>query len=261
VSPLLNSVLAQEFGNDYGDYVLLERAWVGVRHRIDGRSNLAAELAVERSGSVSTQAEPATGDYRTNPALGAGTYRIARLNLDRAGEGITTGRDLRGTVQLEVGDGPTGYVRAAGHGRWLEDLGRVELLTRVAGGVGSGGMPAYRAFALGGRGTLVGEPFRAWGGRRAALAQTELRFEVPVPAIRLGSFASTGRTMTLAPFVAAGWTGDPAVVGRETDGIRPVIGVAAEWFMRLIRVEAGIGLRDGEFGLTVDVNRDWWGLL
>ena len=261
VAPLLNSVLAQEFGKDYGDYVLLGRAWLGVRHRIDGRSNLAAELAVERSEAVTPHAEPATGEYRPNPDLGAGTYRIIRLGLDRAGQGITTGRDLRGTVQLEAGDGPTGYVRAAGQVRWLEDLGGPELLTRLAGGVGSGGMPAYRAFAMGGRGTLVGEPFRAWGGRRAALAHTEVRFEVPVPAIRLGSFASTGRSVTLAPFMAAGWTADPAAVGRETDGIRPVVGVAAEWFMRLIRVEAGIGLRDGDFGLTVDVNRDWWGLL
>ena len=261
VSPLLNSVLAQEFGNDFGDYVLLERAWVGVRHRIDGRSTMAAELTVERSEGVTTQAEPATGEYDPNPALGAGTYRIARLSLDRAGQGITTGRDLRGTVQLEVGDGPTGYVRAAGQARWLEDLGGPELLTRVSGGVGSGGMPAYRAFVMGGRGTLVGEPFRAWGGRQAVLAHTELRFEVPVPALRLGSFASTGRTMTLAPFVAAGWTGAPALVGAETDGLRPVAGLAAEWFMRLIRVEAGVGLRDGALGVTVDVNRDWWGVL
>ena len=30
---------------------------------------------------------------------------------------------------------------------------------------------------------------------------------------------------------------------------------------RLVRIEAGIGLRDGGLGLTVDVNRDWWGLL
>jgi hypothetical protein len=261
VAPLLNSVLAQEFGNDYGDYVLLERAWLGVRHRVDGRSNVAAELAVERSEGVTTHAEPATGEYRPNPALGAGTYRIARLSFDRAGQGITTGRDLRGTVQLEAGDGPTGYVRAAGQVRWLEDLGGPELLTRVAGGAGSGGMPSYRAFAMGGRGTLVGEPFRAWGGRKALLGHTELRFDVPVPAIRLGSFASTGNTLTLAPFVAAGWTGDPAVVGRATEGARPVVGIAAEWFMRLIRVEAGFGLQDGTFGLTVDVNRDWWGLL
>lgn len=122
-------------------------------------------------------------------------------------------------------------------------------------------MPAYRAFVLGGRGTLVGEPFRAWGGRKAVLAHTELRFEVPVPAIRLGSFASTGSSMTVAPFLSAGMAADPAGVGTDSDGLRPVVGVAAEWFMRLIRVEAGYGLRDGDFGITVDVNRDWWGIL
>ena len=32
-------------------------------------------------------------------------------------------------------------------------------------------------------------------------------------------------------------------------------------FMRLLRVEAGVGLRDGGLGVTVDINRDWWGLL
>jgi hypothetical protein len=26
-------------------------------------------------------------------------------------------------------------------------------------------------------------------------------------------------------------------------------------------VEAGVGLRDGRFGVTVDVRRDWWGVL
>jgi hypothetical protein len=31
--------------------------------------------------------------------------------------------------------------------------------------------------------------------------------------------------------------------------------------MRLLRIEAGLSLRTGDFGLTVDVNRDWWGLL
>jgi hypothetical protein len=31
--------------------------------------------------------------------------------------------------------------------------------------------------------------------------------------------------------------------------------------MRLIRVEAGVGLRDGDVGLTLDVHPDWWGVL
>jgi hypothetical protein len=91
----------------------------------------------------------------------------------------------------------------------------------------------------------------------------ELRFTVPVPPFPLGSFASTGRIMTVAPFLAAGASGRPiaGLPWAATDGVRPVVGVALEWFMRLIRVEAGMGLRDGNFGLTVDINRDWWGLL
>ena len=44
-------------------------------------------------------------------------------------------------------------------------------------------------------------------------------------------------------------------------GARPVAGVALELFMRLIRVEAGVALRTGHIGVTVDVSRDWWGAL
>jgi hypothetical protein len=40
-----------------------------------------------------------------------------------------------------------------------------------------------------------------------------------------------------------------------------VAGIALEWFMRLVRIEAGVGLIDGDVGVTVDINRDWWGLL
>jgi len=116
---------------------------------------------------------------------------------------------------------------------------------------------------IGGRGTLVGEPFRKYGGRYVALGHVEWRFDLPIPALELGSFASTGRRITLAPFVAAGYTAEPIdqLPTKNTEGVRPVAGVALELFMRLLRLEAGIGLRDGVIGVTVDVNRDWWGLL
>jgi hypothetical protein len=67
----------------------------------------------------------------------------------------------------------------------------------------------------------------------------------------------------VAPFVAAGWaSGQQAgVPWGASDGIRPVAGVAVDLFMRLIRIEGGMALRTGGFGLTVDVNRDWWGIL
>lgn len=263
ISQALNSILAQEAGNDHGDYVLLDAAGLGVRHRFSTRGSAGLELAVERSQSVDIEASPASGTFRPNPPLGAGTYHIARLRLERLGGGVALRRDFDARLLLEAGDGPTDYIRAAAALRWKVDLGSTGLLAWAQGGIGSEGLPAYRSFVLGGRSTLPGEPFRGFGGRSYALAHLEWRINVPMPELRLGSFASTGRTAVLAPFVAAGWADRTyaQLPWTSTDGIRPVAGLAAEVLLRLIRIEAGVGLRDGGFGLTIDVNPDWWGLL
>ena len=266
IAPAMNSILSQESGDDHGDYVLLNSARLGVRRRLSGRTTLGVGIGVEESQSVGVSASPAGGRYRPNPPLGSGTHRLGWIELERASGGIAVRRDLQGRVSLEGGDGSAGvrdYLRVSGEGRWLASLGKTEVLSRVYLGVGTDGLAPHRSFVMGGRGTLTGEPFRAYGGRTAALAQVEWRFQVPVPAIPLGSFASTGRQMTVAPFLSAGYTARPiaGLPWTATDGVRPVAGLALEWFMRLIRLEAGIGLRDGRFGVTVDVNRDWWGLL
>jgi hypothetical protein len=263
VAPLVNSFTSQEAGKDYGDYVLLHSADLGLRHRLGGRTLASVGVGVEESQSISTRTSPARGEYRANPPLGGGTHRVLRLGFERASGGIGMRRDLQGRLSLEGGEGAGDYVRAAAEVRWLASLGKSELLSRIYVGVGSDRLPPYRSFVLGGRGTLVGEPFRAYGGREALLAHLEWRFEVPVPAMSLGSFASTGRHMILAPFLAAGYAARPlpGLPWNRTVGLRPVAGVALEWFMRLIRIEGGVGLRDGHVGITVDINRDWWGLL
>ncbi len=263
ISPALNSLLSQEAGDDYGDYVLLNSAAAAVRHRISGRTSLSLQLAVEESRSVGISSSPANGRYRPNPALGAGTWRLARVALERASGGIAVGRDFQGRLSVEAGEGAGEYVRITAEGRWLATAGPGQLLSRLYLGAGTERLPGYRSFVLGGRGTLLGEPFRAYGGRSMALGQVEWRLEAPVPAVPLGSFASTGRTVTVAPFVSLGWAERPipGLPWDGTDGIRPVLGVAVEWLMRLIRVEAGVGLRGGGFGVSVDVNRDWWGVL
>jgi hypothetical protein len=251
IAPVLNSVLSQEAGEDYGDYVLLHAVELGVRRRLGGRTSLGLSLGIEESRSVAVAAAPAAGSYRANPALGSGTHRVARLSLERASGGIAVRRDLQGRLGLEFGEGSGDYVRATASGRWLASLGGSTLLSRAYLGAGSDRLPPHRSFAIGGRGTLVGEPFRAYGGRSIALAHLEWRFEVPAPAL------------TLAPFVSAGYAAQPlpGLPWNLTGGVRPVAGVALEWFMRLLRVEAGVGLRDGGLGVTVDINRDWWGLL
>jgi hypothetical protein len=263
ISPVLNSLLSQESGHDYGDYVLLTGASLGLRHRLSGRTALVVSGGVQESRSVGTGATPATGSYRPNPALGSGTWGVGTVELERASGGIAVSHDLQGRLRLEGGTGPAEYARGTLEGRWQTMLGGHPLVTRAFLGTATDRLPAYRSFVLGGRGTLLGEPYRAYGGRDMALGQVEWRFEAPVPAVPLGSFASTGRRLTVAPFFALGAAGRPlgGVPWGSSDGARPVAGVALEWFMRLLRVEAGIGLRTGDFGLTIDVNRDWWGLL
>jgi len=265
IAPLLNSFTSQEGGNDYGDYVLVHGLSLSLRHPVGARTWLRGTIGAEESQSVSTQASPANGSYRPNPPLGGGSHQLVRLELERGAAGIAVMRDLEGELSLEAGLGEAEghYVRATAQGRWTVPAGQGQLRSQVYIGSGSERLPAYRSFVLGGRGTLVGEPFRAYGGRDMALGQVEWRIGVPIPALGLGSYASTGARMILAPFVAAGYAARPygELPWNVTAGVRPVAGLALEWFMGIIRVEAGVGLRDGRAGVTVDINRDWWGLL
>lgn len=263
ITPVFNSIASQEFGKDYGDYVLLEGAAFKLRHRVSGRTSLGLDLYHEDPISVATEAEPSSGQYRPNPALGAAEYTGLRLRAEQTSGGFGLARDLHGTATAEVGDGPSGYVRITIEPTWITRFAGQELMLSGYFGWGSPRLPAYRSFVVGGRNTLPGEPFRAYGGRSIALARAEWRVPVPFPAIGLGSYASTGRTIIVAPFVAAGWTERPlpGLPWRETDGVRPVAGIALEWFLRLIRLEAGVGLRDGDLGVSVEIHRDWWGIL
>jgi len=263
ISGVVNSVLAQESGRDQGDYVLVDQVRAAVSRRIGGTQSLVLSAAAERSRSLSVAAAPAAGHYRPNPALGAGTIAVARLGYTVQRAGLDRRSDLDLALSGEVGTGSRDYARGAFHFSGLTPLGPGGIGVRLDAGAGSAELPAYRSFAIGGWGTLPGTPFRAWGGRRVALARLEYRLAVPAPAIPLGSFVSTGREMTLAPFVAAGWTGGGAgaVPWRPSGHWRPVAGVAVEWFHQLFRVDLGIALETGHLGLMVDAGRVWWEIL
>ncbi|MEZ4411485.1 MAG: hypothetical protein R2910_00700 [Gemmatimonadales bacterium] len=262
-APVVNSLTSQEAGQDYGDYALVDWLRLGLLRPVADRTTLALSVGAEESHDMGVAATPARGTYRPNPPLGAGRYSQATLRLTRAAAGMEAPHDLSGELSFEGGTGPTGYLRAAAAVRWQAPLGTGVLRVLGYGGVGGDGMPAYRSFVMGGRGSLVGYPFRAFGGRSLALAHAEWRFHVPAPAIPLGSFASTGRTFILAPFIGAGWS-ERAVAGTPwaaSDGLRSTAGLATEWFMGLVRLEGGYGLRDGLFEVTLDITREWWNIL
>jgi hypothetical protein len=258
VSRVVNSFLAQEGGKDYGDYVRLDELSARVASgRIEFR---AAYIATD---SLSTAATPVWGTYRPNPDLSSGNWWVGGLTL-RGRTGAVVGASLQGTVDVEGGlQGDRRYARVRGAGEVGLPAGPGELRLQAWAGWGSVDLPPHRLFVLGGRGTLVGEPLRAYGGRRAALARLSWGVPLPAPAIPLGRYASTGRQLVVAPFVSVGWAAKPAagLPWADSDGGRPVLGVTVEAFHRLLLLEVGWAVRQETVGFTVDLRRDLWPIL
>lgn len=264
ISRALNSLFAQELGNDNGDYYLATEGLVSARFELGPRSSVNGRVGAMNTESMVIVARPSSGTFRTSQALGAGRSLYATLELERRSHGFSHGKGVSGRVSVEGGTLENGrYLRVLAGGRAQSPAGGTDLVARGWVGWGSTDLPAYRGFVVGGRGSLVGEPFRAWGGRRAAFGAVEWRIPAPIFAIPLGSRVSSGDRIFVVPFVAAGWVGGDIGngVGLPSDGVRPVIGMAFEWFHSLLRTELGMSLRSGRIGLAVDVSRDLWPIL
>lgn len=263
-SRLVNSFAAQEFGHDYGDYYGAEGGRVGISRSLGARGDISLTLARDAIRSLAIHATPASGTYRPNPVLGPSTANRAQLTLRRRSGGFVVRRDVQGEVMLEAGAGDAGrgYARVAMSGHALLPLAGTRVLLRTEAGAASAWLPPYRVFVMGGRGTLLGDPFRAWGGRRAVLAHAEWRVPLPGLTLGIGSLARVPTTLTAAPFVAAGWT-EAAPAGapwRATGNTRVSAGIALEW-LGLFRVEFGMGMQSGRAGVSFDVSRDFWPIL
>ena len=175
-------------------------------------------------------------------------------------EGFAVRRDVAGEISAEIG---SSYARFSGRGHLLIPLGAgsERLLTRVQFGVGGDELPPHRGFVMGGRGTLLGDEFREWGGRRAALVHLELRTVVPFFGLPAGPARTPGR-ITLAPYVALGSTDEPfpQMPWQTTPGTRVTLGLGVEW-LGLFRIEAGYGTQSRQVHAAFDVTRDFWDIL
>jgi hypothetical protein len=257
ISPTLNSFTAQESGDDHGDYVLVEGAGVRVEGPVwSGRWSVHAGW--EDPGPLGISASPARGAFRPQVDLGASGYWTGGLAYT---VGDANGSEAKFTYDA---GGGVFWHRVTLAYQWDQDfLGTTDLRLRGYLGTTSGGTPVWRTFVLGGRGTLLGEPYRKWGGQEVSWQQVEWRIPVPFPAIPLGDFANSGRRAVVAPFLATGRaTGaGPNVPWTQTTTNRSSAGVALELFYQLIRIETGASLETGKWGATFDVGRAWWDLL
>ncbi len=264
IAPLVNSFSSQEFGRDYGDYYEAQGARVTYRHGVGVRGEWRATAGRESIWSLPVVASPANGTFRPNPALGGPGVDLVQLGFERRSEGFAVRRDLHFESVVEAGrlDGGATYLRVWSAGHVLVPAGGTRFLIRAQGGIASADLPAHRAFVLGGRGTLLGDDFRRWGGARMALVHFEWRIPVPFVALGVGPYARTPRTLTLAPFVALGSTGRP-VAGTPwsaTPGLRATMGFGLEW-LGVFRVDMGLGTATQRLAVAFDVTRDFWGIL
>ncbi len=262
ISPVLNSVLAQEFGQDRGDWV--ERSSIGVRwdRRSAGGFAVEVETGLEDWRGIGVRARPARGSFRPNPDFGAARYAVARAEVrrERSG-GPSPGVGL--AAAGEVGAGPATYLRVLATADWASRWGPGALRATGSAGWASADLPMVRGFVLGGWGSLPGTPYRGYGGRRMALARVEWLFRVPTPAWPMGSFPAPPGAIMAGPFVAAGVTGGP-IAGAPwgaSDGLQPVAGAALEALFGMLRLEVGLGLRGGLLSGSVDLSRAWWAVL
>jgi len=266
ISPLFNSISTQEWGRDYGDYYLADGGALSFHGALGTQGDWTTSVARERIGSLPVTGWPAGGGYAPNPRLGMGHLDVALASVRRraAGTGSDIRHDLAGGIAVEGGraDGGDEYWRVSGDGTALLPLAATRVVVRGEFGVASENLPAHRTFVLGGRGTLLGDDYRSWGGRRAALLDVEWRFPVPFLSFSAGPYTRTPAHIILAPYAAAGWTDEP-VAGTPwsaTPGARVTLGLAIEW-LGLLRVEGGYGAESRKAHVALDVTRDFWGLL
>jgi hypothetical protein len=264
IAPLLNSLSSQEFGDDYGDYYLADGARLVYRRGMGARGEWSAALGRETIRPLAVVARPANGAFRPNPALGIAGVDVVQLVVRRRSEGFAVRRDLHVEVVAEAGrvNGGTSYLRLSGSGHVLLAVGETRLLLRAQSGAATATLPRHRAFVLGGRGTLLGEDFRRWGGARMLLGHLEWRVPVPFGSVGLGRWARLPRQLTVAPYLAVGWAGRPVAGGpwAATPRPRATLGLGLEW-LGLFRFEAGVSTTTGRAGFVFDVTRDLWGIL
>jgi hypothetical protein len=144
-----------------------------------------------------------------------------------------------------------GWVR-----RWTP--ARAELEAGTSAGIALGELPRQALFLVGGRGTIPGFPFRAFGGDRFVLARVMGSADVAGPWLRGRAFAN------------AGWTGVGSA-GREplrewgavrTASPRASLGAGVGLFYDILRVDVARGLGpDGRWELIVEANPSFWDFL
>lgn len=136
--------------------------------------------------------------------------------------------------------------------------GGARLETALNAGAAVGTLPAQALYLLGGRGTVPGYAFRAYGGDRFATLRATLSTDVSSPWLR-------GRLLGAAGWADAGGVGEEALA---RFGAVPMstpkfsVGAGVGIFYDILRVDIARGLSSGgRWELIVEANPSFWDFL
>ncbi len=167
--------------------------------------------------------------------------------------------------------------RGEGDGRWQHEVGlrgavgrfggelHGEIGARVAGtlssddfssavtlsldaGIAGGALPLQCHFFLGGRGTLPGHPFRAYGGRQFLLARGEAWRAIVPGWLSARLVAGAGAVGSTPGELAAAWRVD------STGGARGYAGAGLAIMHNIVRVDGLWGFPEGAFELVLSMD-------
>lgn len=240
-------------GTDYTDPYFASGVRVGVDRGVgDGASVTIGGRAEELSGATALWARGlgSSADRRPLRPVGEGVFVGADSELRYRWTGVPTwGAEAAAVATAGRWDGGGNLTLVARLDARLaaRDLAR-RVNLKVEAGAAWGALPQQMLFFMGGRGTLPGHGFRAFGGRRFVLATGEAAFTLRPGWLTARLLAGAGAVGATSDALREDWGVAP------TDGLRAYAGVGLSTLYDILRVDGAWGLPRGSFEIILSID-------
>ena len=252
-SGAVNSFSTLLRGIDYTDPYFASGVRLGVERAVgDGVSVTIGGRAEELSGATALWAwGPGAGaDRRPLHPVGEGVFVGAHSELRYRWAGVPTwGAEAAAVATAGRWDGGGNLTLLARLDTRLSarDLAR-RVNLQVEAGAAWGALPPQMLFFVGGRGTLPGHDFRAFGGRRFVLATGEAAFTLLPGWLTARLLAGAGAVGATSDALQEDWGVAP------TAGLRAYAGVGLSTLYDILRIDGAWGLPRGSFEVIFSID-------
>jgi hypothetical protein len=250
---ILNTLSVLVAGQDYLDPWFASGVGLTLPFAL-GPLDGTASLSAERHRSAALEVDDDDGSFRPVRPVDEGDGVFGTVTL-----APRLGRDWSAAAHVRTGalDGEA-FVTTRIEAGWSRDAAWRELNVALAaaGGVTSANSPSQELFLLGGRGTMLGHPYRSFVGDRFWLVDARVSQSLAAPWLTGRVFTSAGWTRLAHQDLPTGWTGDGAASVKASAGV----GLGLAW--DVLHVDLGRGLGSGGgWAVSVSASRRFRGWL